>query len=449
MLNNSFLSEQLVIGPCQISRHFRAHALLILSFCTLATLAGCSSASLQREADIVQERYRSMPAQDDVVAASDWYQPTAIVRGAIEHDTSLRGQRRDDKVFSNPSPISSHRRADGIDADALDADIFESSLSIAKAYDTLALVVLYQGNVVLEHHSDTVPTNTRYDTQSMHRGLVSLAVLAAIEDGYIQTLDTPASRWLHEWRIDSRSEITVRDLLLGQSGLRNPPYENRPESAGLQLFIGTRLRELVTSQPAEVPRATRWRGNALDAQALGLIVETATGKPYASYLSSRLWQPLGAGDAQVQLDREGGNTRTFCCLKASAYDWALVGELVRTRGAPRGQRILKESSIHELLTPSALNRAQGMSWLLEPVALIPRSLNASTPTLTPFADPEVVYIGGRGGQRVYVLPGQCAVVVRVGRIRNDFDDGRFLNPFIDALKTLSTNPATACERAIN
>ena len=444
MLSNSFFSEYLVIGSCQISRHFRAHALAILSFCVLATLVGCSSASLQREADIVQERFRSMPAQDDVVAASDWYQPTATVRGAIEHDSSRRGQQRDDKVLSNSSPISRLQRPDDIDV-----DIFQSSLSIAKAYDTLALVVLYQGNVVLEHHSDTVATNTRYDTQSMHRGLVSLAVLAAIEDGYIQTLDTPASRWLHEWRIDSRSQITVRDLLLGQSGLRNPPYENRPDSAGLQLFIGTRLRELVTSQPAEAPRATRWRGNALDAQALGLILETATGKSYASYLSSRLWQPLGAGDAQVQLDRQGGNTRTFCCLKASAYDWAWVGELVRTRGTPRGKRILKESSIRELLTPSALNRTQGMSWLLEPVALIPRSLAASTPKLTPFADPEVVYIGGRGGQRVYVLPGQCAVVVRIGRIRNDFDDGRFLNPFIDALKTLSTNPATACERAIN
>jgi CubicO group peptidase (beta-lactamase class C family) len=44
-----------------------------------------------------------------------------------------------------------------------------------------------------------------------------------------------------------------------------------------------------------------------------------------------------------------------------------------------------------------------------------------------------VYAGGRGGQRVYVLPNERAVVVRIGRIRNDFDDGKFLNPFIAAL----------------
>jgi hypothetical protein len=71
------------------------------------------------------------------------------------------------------------------------------------------------------------------------------------------------------------------------------------------------------------------------------------------------------------------------------------------------------------------------------VALVPRSLRgAPPPVLTAFAEPGVAYIGGRGGQRVYVVPSQRAVVVRIGRIRNDFDDGRFLNPFIDAMRSL-------------
>lgn len=160
------------------------------------------------------------------------------------------------------------------------------------------------------------------------------------------------------------------------------------------------------------------------------------GEPYARYLSRRIWKRLGASDAVVQLDREGGNTRTFCCLKSTAQDWARVGELVRTGGSFDGRRILQSTTIKELLAPSPLNAASGMSWLLEPVALVPRSLrNAPPVALTPFAEAGVAYIGGRGGQRVYVVPGQDAVVVRIGKIRNDFDDGQFLNPFIDALKS--------------
>ena len=86
-------------------------------------------------------------------------------------------------------------------------------------------------------------------------------------------------------------------------------------------------------------------------------------------------------------------------------------------------------------SPAPLNRAVGMSWFLEPTPLVPRSVAGDRPLPVPtaFDAKGVVYAGGRGGQRVYILPAQNAVVVRIGRIRNDFDDGAFLNPFIAAL----------------
>jgi hypothetical protein len=77
-----------------------------------------------------------------------------------------------------------------------------------------------------------------------------------------------------------------------------------------------------------------------------------------------------------------------------------------------------------------------MVWSREPVLLVPRSVQEgrAAPVLTPFADDGVFYIGGRGGQRVFVLTRQRAVIVRIGRVRNDFDDGKFVNAFIAALQ---------------
>ena len=375
---------------------------------------GASTLTTQQAEQIVAQRFRDMPADDEVIAATEWYQPRARIQG-VSPDTSLSSA-------TQASPLQDSR--------------FNRALTVAREYDSLAVVVMVDGRIIAEDYAAGIDPSRQLDSQSMHRGLLSLAVLAAIEDGAIRSLDQSAADFFEEWRVtgDLRRNITVGHLLRGESGLVDPPYEARPDAPGMQLFIGTDLRRLALSQQPSAPAGTKHRGNALDAQVLGLLLEEATREPYASYLGRRIWQRIGAADAWVRLDREGGNTRTFCCLQASARDWARIGELVRGEGVVGSQRVLTKQSIAHLLQPSALNKATGMSWLLEPTALVPRSQSTSRPiTPTAFAAQGVVYIGGRGGQRVYVLPQQRAVVVRLGRIRNDFDDGRFLNPFIEAL----------------
>lgn len=377
-------------------------------------------------------RFAAMPADDAVVTDIDWYRPIDVVRGASE-----AAQQRDEA-----------RRFGGY-VKRLDGPAWATVTDLADQFDTLALVVLRDGRVVFERYAPGFGVNSRFDTQSMHRALVALAVLAAHEEGLLPSLDAPVSRWLDAWSHpeDPRALITLRDLLLGQSGLIDPPYANTPDSPGLGLFIGTELRALTLAQRPDRPRAIAARGSALDAQILGLVLETVANESYASYVSRRLWQPLQAADAAVRLDREGGSTRTFCCLQARARDWARLGELVRTGGMAADRRILTRASIETLLTPSPLNKSQGMHWLLEPVALVPRSQGGSEPRTPPkaFASRGIVYAGGRGGQRLYVLPNERAVVVRIGRIRNDFDDGHFLNPIIAALSA-SSAPTSAKER---
>jgi hypothetical protein len=51
----------------------------------------------------------------------------------------------------------------------------------------------------------------------------------------------------------------------------------------------------------------------------------------------------------------------------------------------------------------------------------------------PFAADDVIYLEGRGGQRVYVVPSRELVVVRQGEIRMDWDDAAFLNGLIGAV----------------
>jgi len=377
-------------------------------------LVGCTR-------DVVAERFAKMPAQDDVVAAGQWYRPTVTVRGA-----------------PRPWPGAGAGGAATLGSGAGAADArFAAALALARRYETLALVVVQDGRIVLEDYAPGITPLFRFDTQSMHRGLLSLVVGAAIADGHFDSLDSKVARWVPEWSApgDPRGQISLRDLLFGQSGMADPPYENEPGSPGLAMFIGTDLRKVALGQQPQSPPGVKYRGAIVDGQVLGFALERATGQSYGDYLSARLWKPIGAGDAAVRLDRPRGNTRTFCCIQSTARDWARVGQLVLDRGRAGGQQVLPESWIAQVLSPAPLNPSVGAYWFIKPTPLLPSTVDMSKAPAkpTPFAAPGVAYAGGRGGQRVFVLPAQRAVIVRIGKMRYDFDDGQFANAFIAAL----------------
>lgn len=353
-----------------------------------------------------------MPPVDDVVTATSWYRPTVLVRGAA-------------------SP--GHASADP-PAAARQAPKWAAAMAGAASYESLSVVVRQHARIVAEWHDPAGGPARRYDSQSMHRGLLVLVVGAALADGALASVGATIDRYIPEWRNDPRGRITLEDLLYGRSGFVDPAYEQKVDNAGLRLFIGTDLEtQLLATQP--VAGAQPGRGSAIESQLLGLILERATRRPYADYLSARIWRPIGAGDALVRLDRPGGTTRTLCCLQATARDWARVGQLVLDRGRAGGRQLIAADWIARLAVPGPAIPNMSMYWFVKPTPLAPREFGRDRMLAvpTPFARPDVFYAGGRGGIRVYVIPSLDAVVVRLGKLRYDFDDGRFLNPFIEAL----------------
>lgn len=360
----------------------------------------------------VAERFAAMPPVDDVVTATSWYRPTALVRGAASTG----------RAAAEPPAVLPL------------APKWSAAMEGAIRYDSLSVVVRQHGQIVAEWHDPAGGPARRYDSQSMHRGLLVLVVGAALADGALPSVAVTIDRYIPEWRNDPRGRITIEDLLYGRSGFVDPAYEQKVDNAGLQLFIGTDLKaQLLAVQP--VAGAQPGRGSAIESQLLGLILERATRRPYADYLSARIWQPVGAGDALVRLDRPGGTTRTLCCLQATARDWARIGQLVLDRGRAGERQLIAADWIARLAAPGPAMPNMSMFWFVRPTPLAPREFGRDRmPAVpTPFARPDVFYAGGRGGIRVYVIPSLDAVVVRLGKLRYDFDDGRFLNPFVEAL----------------
>ncbi len=161
--------------------------------------------------------------------------------------------------------------------------------------------------------------------------------------------------------------------------------------------------------------------NNVNFQVLGFVLEAATGRRFAEYLSEKLWKPLGCGDAALWLDREGGSARTFGYLFATARDWARVGLLLLHEGEWEGKTIVPSGYIREMLKPSPEEPTYGLGiWLAN-------DEHQRRENEAPFLTAGIFYLDGRFKQRVYVIPAHDVVIVRVGENARGWEESALPN----------------------
>jgi CubicO group peptidase (beta-lactamase class C family) len=169
-----------------------------------------------------------------------------------------------------------------------------------------------------------MPTNAVFRIMSMTKPVVGAAILMMMEEGKLRLSD-PVSRFIPEYKhlkvavevprpagpgaaardespfytVPATREITIRDLLTHTSGLVSGGV-SASEASKIDRArtdtIGTYLPKLATVPLAFQP-GSRWAyspGAGFDA--LGRIVEVASGQPLDRFLRERIFQPLGMKD---------------------------------------------------------------------------------------------------------------------------------------------------------
>ena len=356
-------------------------------------------------------RLFTFPGADGVTAV-DWYQPQERVPGPERDDLETAGEG--------------------------ERSVSSAALDQAIAYGTetqsVALLVWHRGKLQLEHYWPGFDRSTRTDPASMHKTVMGLLYGVAIEEGVIKGLDEPAATYLPEWRNDARARIRIRDLLQMSSGLEVVTFSPNPFNAWWQLFLGDDITSVALDVPAIRDPGTKFEYSNFNSQALGTALQRASGKRYAEYLSERLWSRLGAGDAYLWLDREGGMPRTYCCLQTTARGWIKVGLLILNQGRVGGEQVVPAQWIAQMTTPAPTNPNYGYQiWLGSP-ADGQRAYNSKSTIKVrhsePFAAPDVVFLDGNGGQRLYIVPSAQLLIVRTGATRGDWDDARLPNAIL-------------------
>lgn len=305
----------------------------------------------------------------------------------------------------------------------------------ADSTGSIALLVYQAGALRYEKYWPGFDQSTRTNPNSMHKTVLGLLVGAAIADGFIDSVDAPASKWITEWQGDARRDITIRDLLQMSSGLQVPIFGTWNFA---KILFGSDLAAGVLGLPSVTPRGREFQYSNANSQLLLLILERATGQRYSTYLSKRLWQRLGASDASMWMDHVGGLPRGFCCLFATARDWLRVGRLILDYGRVGDDPVVPSEWIASMVTPAPTNANFGYQvWLGSPPTQERRYNDYTVKAFhsVPFDAADMVYIDGFGGQRVYVVPSLQLVIVRTGKSTTSWDDAIIPNAVIKSVSS--------------
>ena len=361
---------------------------------------------------VMLARHFSYPG-DVLQTPIDWYRPTELVAGAA------------DSRF----PTAPGRNL------TISYDALKDAMDYARSRGSHALIVARHGRIELEKYWFDTDRSTLFNSDSLASTLLALLIGAAIEDGYLDSVDDPLSRYLPELAGDERRDISIRDALEMTSGLE----ELKPSANLLSKFVrhyrGTDFQyRLLELDPVGPPGTFGYNPSNVDL--LGIVVERAAGRRYADYLSGRLWKPAGGRQARMYLDRKGGFVLPSCCVFATPGDWLRIGQLILNRGKMNGAQVISEEWIGQMLEPSAEFPAFG--YLIWHGISVPESEEMARANSSscghneePFLNEDVVYLCGDGYQRVYIVPSLDLVIVRTGGVEGgwpvDWDESRLPN----------------------
>ena len=280
--------------------------------------------------------------------------------------------------------------------------------ALLEATGTSAFVVVKDGLVVTEWYGAGYSRDTPVTSFSIAKSVTALLVLAAVEDGFLGSLDDPVSQYLPELRnVDARYErVTLRQLLDMRSGIRFRDHD-LPWGDKARVYYEPRLREFVLGLPLVAEPGEHFVYSSCNPVLLGLVLERATGMEPARYLEQRLWERMGAEYAATwSVSREGETLpKMESGINAAAIDFvkialALLDDadlLARLRAAPP----------IDPADPDGLRYALGW-WIYPATAGRPFAIAGS----------------GHFGQYLFAYPEHGVVVARFGERVGNVDSWR-------------------------
>ncbi|WP_234946467.1 serine hydrolase domain-containing protein [Aequorivita viscosa] len=197
------------------------------------------------------------------------------------------------------------------------------------------IIVLKDNRIKLEEYAEGVDKETLWTSFSVAKSVSSMLVGVALKDGDIESLDDPLKKYISELNGYDYGEVTVRQLLTMTSGIEwNEDYVDHNSDVA-QMYLSpcenTESHILTYMKPLKFTHepGTTWNYSTGETDLVGILIQKATGKSLAEYLSEKIWKPFGMENCAYWLADECSNLNIGGSgLSASLRDFARLGTLM-------------------------------------------------------------------------------------------------------------------------
>jgi len=307
----------------------------------------------------------------------------------------------DYKVFDNRVIEAGEGQSWALHQDYNTVEATETLQDFHNQSQSVAFMIIKNDSIWHETYFEGFDQNSKSNSFSMAKSIVSALLGKAIMDGYINSLDQKVSDFYPQFGDGLGANMTVGDLSSMSSGLNWDEAYYSPLSITTRSYFDDNLEKVILGLRVVDEPGQSFKYLSGSTELLAMVISKATSKTLSSYLSESFWKPMGAeNEAFWQLDsEEQGLEKAYCCIGSNARDFARFGKLYKQHGQWNGIQLLDSSFVAKSVTPRFPDSPEyGFGWWLA------NHLNK-----------DIFYMRGHLGQLVIVIPEDDLIIVRLGR----------------------------------
>ena len=272
-----------------------------------------------------------------------------------------------------------------------------------KELQTTAFLIIKNDSIWHESYFDGFDKNSKTNSFSMAKSVVTMAMGKAIMEGKMKSLDQKVTDFFPELKGKYAKEVTIGDLSSMASGLSWDEKYYSPFSIVTRAYFDDNLKDMILGLDIKEKPGQSFKYLSGATQLLAMCIEKATGEHLSDYVSKHFWQPMGAeNEALWQLDEApDGIEKAYCCIASNARDFARFGKLYLNNGKWNGQQLLDSVFVKKCITPRFEKSPEyGYGWWMHEIK-----------------GKKLFYMRGHLGQFVIVIPEDDLIIVRLGHLK--------------------------------
>ena len=311
--------------------------------------------------------------------------------------------------------------------------------SVLATTHTYAFLVIRGDSILYERYFGEVQQGSLLPSFSIAKSVTGTLVGIAVHEGKIRSLQEPVTNYLPELRRSDPNfeKVTIQHLLDMRSGVKSSEDYYNPFSDVLKLGFSANLAKVALKIKTEKEAGT-FSYKSVNTQLLAMIVERATGMTLQAYAIEKLWQPLQMEQPATWNTDNQNRVRAFCCIIATARDFARFGRLLMKNGNWQGQQIIPAAWVQQSTSADTMAAYKGYrnQWWsktsyknftdsLLAVAFMPQhgvksgikrytSVEGKSPVYTAYYWSGAFHAEGILNQVLFVDPARDLIIVRLG-----------------------------------